>query len=57
MAVWSLIAYPVDIGAMMEPLAVGWHAVKKANFKAGDSALIIGAGPISAICVPLLFQH
>ena len=31
---------------MMEPLAVGWHAVRKANFKAGDSALILGAGPV-----------
>ena len=32
---------------MMEPLAVAWHAVKKANFRAGDSALILGAGPVS----------
>ncbi len=34
---------------MMEPLAVAWHAVKKANVKAGSSALIIGAGPVSAV--------
>ena len=38
---------------MMEPLAVGWHAVKKANFKPGDSALILGAGPVSVIRLPL----
>ena len=49
-----LIAYPVEVGAMMEPLAVGWHAVKKAKFKAGDSALVLGAGPVGTVYVPTI---
>ena len=49
-----LIAFPVEVGAMMEPLAVGWHAVKKANFKAGDSALVLGAGPVGTVYVPTI---
>ncbi|KAM5546076.1 hypothetical protein V8D89_000202 [Ganoderma adspersum] len=44
----------LEVGAMMEPLAVGWHAVKKANFKAGDSALIIGAGPVGILLLEVL---
>jgi 2-desacetyl-2-hydroxyethyl bacteriochlorophyllide A dehydrogenase len=37
---------PLEIGALVEPLAVGWHAVKISPFKPGDSALILGGGPI-----------
>lgn len=37
---------PADNAALIEPLAVGWHAVRKAHFRAGQTALIIGAGPI-----------
>ena len=37
---------PLSIGALVEPLAVGWHAVKISPFKAGDTALILGGGPI-----------
>jgi len=33
-------------GALVEPLAVGLHAVKKANLEAGADVLILGAGPI-----------
>lgn len=33
-------------GAMVEPLAVGLHAVDKAGIALGDRVLIIGAGPI-----------
>lgn len=33
-------------GAMVEPLAVGLHAVNAAKIAAGDSVLVIGAGPI-----------
>ena len=57
MVVWSLIAYPVEIGTMMEPLAVGWYAIKKTNFKAGDLALIIGVGLVSTVYLRLLFWH
>jgi 2-desacetyl-2-hydroxyethyl bacteriochlorophyllide A dehydrogenase len=37
---------PLEIGALVEPLAVGWHAVKISPFKPGDSALVLGGGPI-----------
>jgi len=33
-------------GAMVEPSAVGIHAVRRSNFKVGDTALVIGAGII-----------
>ncbi|KAF1962864.1 sorbitol dehydrogenase [Byssothecium circinans] len=37
---------PLKIGALVEPLSVGWHAVKVSPFKKGDSVLILGGGPI-----------
>ena len=33
-------------GALVEPLAVGLNAVRKARLEAGDTALIVGAGPV-----------
>lgn len=33
-------------GVMVEPLAVGIHAVEKANVRIGETCLILGAGPI-----------
>jgi len=33
-------------GACVEPLAVGYHTLKPAGFKAGDSVVVTGAGPI-----------
>ena len=35
------------MGALIEPLAVSWHAVKISHFKPGSTVLIIGAGPVS----------
>ena len=40
---------PTDIGALIEPLAVGWHAVRRAEFEPGQSALVVGAGPIGLV--------
>lgn len=31
--------FPLDLGALVEPLAVGWHAVKVSPYTRGDSAL------------------
>src|SRR5574342_491058 len=39
-------------GAMVEPLAVGLHAVEKADLSPGANVLVIGAGPIG-LCVAL----
>lgn len=36
-------------GAMIEPLAVGMHAVTKADVKPGDVAVVSGAGPIGIL--------
>ena len=33
-------------GALVEPMAVGLHAVKAAYLQTGDSVLVVGAGPI-----------
>ena len=39
---------PVDLmsGAMVEPLAVGYHAVRKAGSLLGARVMVIGAGPV-----------
>jgi len=36
-------------GAMMEPLAVGVHAVRRAAVSLGDSVAVLGAGPIGLV--------
>jgi (R,R)-butanediol dehydrogenase/meso-butanediol dehydrogenase/diacetyl reductase len=33
-------------GACAEPIVVGWHAVTKSEIEQGQSALVLGAGPI-----------
>jgi 2-desacetyl-2-hydroxyethyl bacteriochlorophyllide A dehydrogenase len=40
-----------DQAAMVEFLAIGAHAVRRANFTKGDRALIVGAGPIGVGCI------
>jgi (R,R)-butanediol dehydrogenase/meso-butanediol dehydrogenase/diacetyl reductase len=37
---------PTDVGALVEPLAVAWHAVANSGFEPGHDALVVGAGPI-----------
>ena len=41
-----------DTAALVEPLAVAWHALRRANLRVGDSVLIIGGGPIG-LCLLL----
>lgn len=36
-------------GAMIEPLAVGMHAATKARIRPGDTAVVLGAGPIGLL--------
>ena len=36
----------LEVAALVEPLAVGWHGVKLSEIGPGDSALVLGAGPI-----------
>lgn len=41
----------IELTALVEPLAVGYHGVRISEFRAGDSALIFGAGPIGLALV------
>lgn len=34
----------MDVGALVEPLTVAWHAVKISSIEKGQSALILGGG-------------
>ncbi len=36
------------IGALVEPLAVGLHAVERAGMQPGQNVLVLGAGPVGA---------
>lgn len=36
----------LDQSAMLEPLAIGAHAVRRSQLSSGETALVIGAGPI-----------
>ncbi len=35
-----------EMGALVEPLSVGFHAVRSSDFQPGSSAFVTGAGPI-----------
>lgn len=45
---------PLDEAALIEPLSVGYHAYKRSDAKAGDFALIGGAGPIGLLTAAVL---
>jgi threonine dehydrogenase-like Zn-dependent dehydrogenase len=44
----------LEVGALVEPLAVGWHAVSISPYKAGDRVLVLGGGPIGLAVVQAL---
>ncbi|MGY3565929.1 L-idonate 5-dehydrogenase [Sinomonas sp. RB5] len=43
--------------ALIEPLSVAWHAVRRAGDVAGKRVLVVGAGPIGALVVATLRHH
>ncbi len=45
---------PTDIAALTEPMAVGWHAVAKANLQKDDVPLVIGCGPVGLAVIAAL---
>lgn len=47
---------PLKLGAFIEPLAVGVHAVRRSGYKPGDRAVVFGAGPIG-LCVAACLQY
>lgn len=48
------VEIPLDEAALIEPLAVGHHAYVRSEAKAGDVALIGGAGPIGLLLAAVL---
>lgn len=40
-----------DAGALVEPLAVGFHAVRQGQLLLGDSAAVVGAGTIGLVTI------
>ncbi|KAF3037222.1 hypothetical protein E8E12_005001 [Didymella heteroderae] len=45
---------PLDIGALVEPLSVAWHAVSAAPIEPDTVALVLGGGPIGLAVVQCL---
>jgi (R,R)-butanediol dehydrogenase/meso-butanediol dehydrogenase/diacetyl reductase len=43
-----------DVGALVEPLAVGYHAVRTSRFEPGGTAVVFGAGPIGLVTAAVL---
>lgn len=42
---------PVEYGALVEPLSVGYHAMRRAAPSPSDRVLVVGGGPIGQACV------
>lgn len=45
-----------DVGALVEPLAVGLHAVERAALRPNDRVLVVGAGPVG-LAVTMWARH
>lgn len=43
-----------EVGALIEPLAVGYHAVRRSGITAGQTAAVFGAGPIGLMTTACL---
>ena len=46
----------LKLGAFIEPVAVGVHAVRRSGYKPGDTAVVFGAGPIG-LCVASCLKY
>jgi L-iditol 2-dehydrogenase len=59
-AIPSRILYPLpdavsfDLGAMVEPLSVAYHAVNRSQITLNDTAVVVGAGMIGLLIIQLL---
>jgi threonine dehydrogenase-like Zn-dependent dehydrogenase len=45
------------LAVLTEPLAVGWHAVRRAEVQKGDVAIVIGCGPVGLAVISMLKAH
>ncbi|MEA3401377.1 MAG: NAD(P)-dependent alcohol dehydrogenase [Armatimonadota bacterium] len=50
-------AMSMDEGAMLEPLAVGMHAARRAQVTGGDSVVVLGSGPIGLTTLQAAAAH
>lgn len=48
---------PPEIAALTEPMAVGWHAVRRGDVSKRDVAIVIGCGPIGLAVICMLKAH
>jgi threonine dehydrogenase-like Zn-dependent dehydrogenase len=46
-----------EIAALTEPMAVGWHAVRRGEVGKRDVAIVIGCGPIGLAVICMLKAH
>jgi threonine dehydrogenase-like Zn-dependent dehydrogenase len=47
-------ALPPDLSALTEPMAIGWHAVRRSEIGKRDVAIVIGCGPIGLAVICML---
>jgi len=45
---------PADAAALTEPLAVGYHAVNKANLRGDETIMVVGCGPVGLAVITAL---
>ncbi len=45
---------PPRLAVLTEPLAVGWHAVRRAEVRKSDVAIVIGCGPVGLAVICML---
>ena len=43
-----------DLAALTEPLAIGWHAVRRSGITKKDVAVVIGCGPVGLAVISML---
>ena len=48
---------PIEHAALTEPMAVGWHAVRRSDISKGQVAIVIGCGPIGLAVILMLKAH
>ena len=46
--------YSAELAAMTEPMAVAWHAVRKARIGKAETAVVVGCGPIGLAVILML---
>lgn len=51
MAIKVPAGLPPELASLTEPLAVGVHAVAKSRITTGESAIVIGLGPVGLACI------